>query len=37
MEHWVIHSSTLICLGKEGYLDLLLQLPDEVVVPQAVA
>ena len=36
MERWVTNASPLICLGKAGYLDLLLQLPDEIVVPQAV-
>ena len=36
MDRWVINASPLICLAKAGYLDLILNLPDEVVVPSAV-
>lgn len=36
MEHYVINASPLICLGKAGYLNLLLQLSNQTVVPQAV-
>ena len=36
MDRWVINASPLICLAKAGYLDLLLKLPDEVIVPSAV-
>ena len=36
MERWVINASPLICLAKAGYSDLLIKLPDEVMVPSAV-
>ena len=36
MEFWVVNASPLISLGKAGYLDILLQLPDKIIVPQAV-
>lgn len=36
MDRWVINASPLICRAKAGYLDLILKLPDEVVVPSAV-
>ena len=36
MDRWVINASPLICLAKAGYADLLLKLPDEAVIPQAV-
>ena len=34
---WVANASPLIVFGKIGQLDLLTQLPDEIIVPQAVA
>lgn len=36
MDRWVVNASPLICLAKTGYSDLLLRLPDEIIVPQAV-
>jgi predicted nucleic acid-binding protein len=36
MERWIVNASPLICLAKAGHLDLLLKLPDEVIVPSAV-
>jgi predicted nucleic acid-binding protein len=36
MDRWVINASPLICLAKAGYVDLLLKLPNEAVIPQAV-
>lgn len=36
MERWIVNASPLICLAKAGNLDLLLKLPDEVIVPSAV-
>jgi predicted nucleic acid-binding protein len=36
MDRWVINASPLICLAKAGYADLLLKLPGETVIPQAV-
>jgi predicted nucleic acid-binding protein len=36
MDRWVLNASPLICLAKAGYSDLLLNLPDEVIVPQTV-
>jgi predicted nucleic acid-binding protein len=36
MDRWVINASPLICLAKAGYADLLLKLPGEAVIPQAV-
>jgi predicted nucleic acid-binding protein len=36
-DRWVVNASPLIVFGKIGQLDLLTQLPKEVVVPQAVA
>jgi predicted nucleic acid-binding protein len=36
MDNWVINASPLICLAKAGYSDLLLKLPEKVLVPQAV-
>ena len=36
MERWIVNASPLICLAKAGYLDLLLKLPGEVIVPSAV-
>lgn len=35
-ERWVVNASPLICLAKAGYADLLLKLPDEIIVPHAV-
>ncbi len=34
---WVVNASPLIVFGKIGQLDLLVRLPMEIVVPQAVA
>jgi predicted nucleic acid-binding protein len=34
--HWVLNASPIICLAKSGYYQLLKQLPDEVVIPEAV-
>ena len=34
---WVVNASPLIVLGKIGQLDLLTQLPKDIVVPSAVA
>jgi predicted nucleic acid-binding protein len=34
---WVVNASPLIVFGKIGQLDLLTRLPNEIVVPQAVA
>jgi predicted nucleic acid-binding protein len=36
MERWIVNASPLICLAKAGYADLLLKLPDEIIVPHAV-
>ena len=36
MDRWIVNASPLICLAKAGYLDLLLKLPDEVIVPSVV-
>lgn len=36
-DRWVVNASPLIVFGKIGQLDLLNRLPDEIVVPQAVA
>ena len=36
-DRWVVNASPLIVFGKIGQLDLLTRLPQEVVVPQAVA
>lgn len=36
-DRWVVNASPLIVFGKIGQLDLLTQLPEEIVVPQAVA
>lgn len=36
MERWIVNASPLICLVKAGYVDLLLKLPDELIVPSAV-
>jgi len=36
-EQWVVNASPPIILGKIGRLDLLTQLPQEIVVPDAVA
>ena len=36
MERWIVNASPLICLAKAGNLDLLLKLPDEVIVPSVV-
>ena len=36
MERWVVNASPLICLAKAGFSDLLLKLPDEIIVPSAV-
>jgi predicted nucleic acid-binding protein len=35
-ERWVLNASPLIVLARSGYEDLLLKLPEQVVVPQAV-
>ncbi len=34
---WVVNASPLIVMGKIGHLDLLTQLPKDIVVPSAVA
>jgi predicted nucleic acid-binding protein len=36
MSRWIVNTSPVICLAKAGYLDLLLKLPDEIIVPSAV-
>jgi predicted nucleic acid-binding protein len=36
-EYWVVNASPLIVLGKIGQLDLLTKLPQQIVVPAAVA
>lgn len=36
-DRWVVNASPLIVFGKIGQLDLLAQLPKEIIVPQAVA
>jgi len=36
-DRWVVNASPLIVFGKIGQLDLLTQLPKEIVVPSAVA
>jgi predicted nucleic acid-binding protein len=36
MDRWVINASPLICLAKAGNSDLLLKLPDEIIIPHAV-
>jgi len=36
-ERWVVNASPLILLSKVGQAELLVRLPDEVFVPQAVA
>ena len=36
-DSWVVNASPLIVFGKIGQLDLLTRLPQEIVVPQAVA
>ena len=36
MERWVVNASPLICLAKAGFSDLLLKLPDEIIIPSAV-
>ena len=36
-EHWVLNASPLIVLSRAGHENLLLDLPDQVVVPRAVA
>lgn len=35
-ERWVLNASPLIVLARAGYEDLLLRLPEQVIVPQAV-
>ena len=35
-KRWVLNASPLIILTRAGYEDLLLRLPEQVVVPQAV-
>jgi predicted nucleic acid-binding protein len=35
-DRWVLNASPLICLARAGYHYLLKELPDEVVVPEAV-
>ena len=35
-EHWVLDASPLIVLARAGFEDLLLKLPEQVVVPRAV-
>jgi len=35
-ERWVLNASPLIVLARAGYEDLLLKLPEQVVVPKAV-
>jgi hypothetical protein len=36
MDRWIVNATPLICLAKAGYVDLLLRLPYEVIVPSAV-
>jgi len=36
MGRWVVNASPVICLARAGYLRLLYELPDEVLLPQAV-
>jgi predicted nucleic acid-binding protein len=36
MERWVVNASPIICLAKAGFLDLLLKLPDEIIIPSTV-
>ncbi|HVP21549.1 MAG TPA: DUF3368 domain-containing protein [Anaerolineaceae bacterium] len=36
MKRWIVNASPFICLAKAGNLDLLLKLPDELIVPSAV-
>ena len=35
MERWVVNASPLICLAKVGFSELLLKLPDEIIIPRA--
>ena len=35
MERWVVNASPLNCLAKIGFSDLLLKLPDEIIIPSA--
>ena len=35
-EFWVVNASPVITLAKAGHLDLLTQLADDVLVPEAV-
>jgi predicted nucleic acid-binding protein len=35
-ERWVLNASPVIVLARSGYIDLLLKLPDQVVIPEAV-
>lgn len=36
-ERWVVNVSPIICLAKVGCLELLQRLPDQFLIPQAVA
>jgi|GEM_PF-1660651 len=36
-ERWVVNASPIICLAKVGCLELLQRLPDQFLIPQAVA
>jgi predicted nucleic acid-binding protein len=36
-ESWVVNASPVICLAKAGQIDLLLKLPEEIVIPSIVA
>ena len=37
MAIWVLNASPVICLAKVGQIDLLLQLAEEIILPEAVA
>jgi predicted nucleic acid-binding protein len=37
MDRWVVNASPIICLAKAGYVDLLLRLSTEIVVPTDVS
>jgi len=35
-ERWVVNASPIICLAKAGQIDLLLKLPEEIIIPAVV-